>query len=324
MSKVLGIDISHHQGDIDLEMIDKKYLQFMMIRAGYGKGTTDRQFVNNVRKAFKYKIPFGLYWYSYAFSVEGANIEANSFIEHIKKAKELAGDLFKLPVFIDMEDADAFKKKNGMPTGEVLVAICETYINTIENCGVYASQSWFDNKLKGLKDCKHWLAKWGDNDTELESNEVISCYMQQFSSNLVRGAIRLDLNVFNDTSDFNAHTAEKTVTLAEKPSTLSISAYTVKKGDTLSAIAKKYKTTVADLVKRNKIKDANKIYVGQKLIIVGGTGASSESTTKVYVVKSGDTLSVIAKKLGKTIDYLVKKNGIKNRNLIYPGQKIKH
>jgi LysM repeat protein len=41
--------------------------------------------------------------------------------------------------------------------------------------------------------------------------------------------------------------------------------YTVKKGDTLSGIAKKYKTTVKQLADCNNIKDVNKISVGQKL-----------------------------------------------------------
>lgn len=41
--------------------------------------------------------------------------------------------------------------------------------------------------------------------------------------------------------------------------------YVVKKGDTLSKIAKKYKTTVAQLVKWNNIKNKNLIKVGQKL-----------------------------------------------------------
>ena len=43
--------------------------------------------------------------------------------------------------------------------------------------------------------------------------------------------------------------------------------YTVKAGDTLSGIAKKYNTTVENLVKKNNIKDKNKIYVGQVLKI---------------------------------------------------------
>ena len=44
--------------------------------------------------------------------------------------------------------------------------------------------------------------------------------------------------------------------------------YTVKKGDTLTAIAKKYDTTVQKLKTANGIKNANLIYVGQKLKIV--------------------------------------------------------
>lgn len=43
--------------------------------------------------------------------------------------------------------------------------------------------------------------------------------------------------------------------------------YTVKKGDTLIGIAEKYNTTYQKIAKDNNIKDPNKIYVGQKLII---------------------------------------------------------
>ena len=42
--------------------------------------------------------------------------------------------------------------------------------------------------------------------------------------------------------------------------------YTIKSGDTLSAIARRMNTSVADLAKRNNIADINRIYVGQKLV----------------------------------------------------------
>ena len=63
--------------------------------------------------------------------------------------------------------------------------------------------------------------------------------------------------------------------------------------------------------------DAIQSIVNKKL----GAGSSS---SKVYVVKSGDSLSSIAKKLGWGSNYmgLAKKNGISNPNKIYPGQKI--
>ncbi|BCK73996.1 hypothetical protein Srufu_079490 (plasmid) [Streptomyces libani subsp. rufus] len=59
----------------------------------------------------------------------------------------------------------------------------------------------------------------------------------------------------------------------------STTTYTVKKGDTLSAIAKKYGTTVAKLVSLNKLKDADKLTVGQKLKI---SGTASKPSTPRY------------------------------------------
>jgi len=96
--------------------------------------------------------------------------------------------------------------------------------------------------------------------------------------------------------------------------------YIVKKGDTLTKIAKMYKTTVNDLVKENNIKNPNLIYPGQKIKIPETT---KTTTIKTYIVKNGDTLTKIAKMYKTTVNDLVKKNNIKNQNLIYPGQKIK-
>ena len=53
----------------------------------------------------------------------------------------------------------------------------------------------------------------------------------------------------------------------ETPKKSTVKTYTVKKGDTLSGIARKYKTTVSHLGTINHIKDYNKIYVGQVLKI---------------------------------------------------------
>jgi len=50
---------------------------------------------------------------------------------------------------------------------------------------------------------------------------------------------------------------------------------------------------------------------------------STENTEEVYTVKSGDTLSAIARKYNTTYQKLAAYNGIANPNLIYAGQKIK-
>ena len=100
--------------------------------------------------------------------------------------------------------------------------------------------------------------------------------------------------------------------------------YTVVSGDTLSAIAKKYGTTVDAIASLNGITDVNKIYVGQKLKIPNGSGSSgSTESYTYYTVVSGDTLSAIAKKYGTTVSAIVSLNGIADANKIYVGQVLK-
>lgn len=102
--------------------------------------------------------------------------------------------------------------------------------------------------------------------------------------------------------------------------------YVVQRGDTLSGIAQRYKTTVAAIVKANGIKNANLIYVGQRLAIPGATTTAAPpkvaTKTTVYTVVRGDTLSGIAKRFKSSVARIAAVNGIRNPNLIYVGQKL--
>lgn len=93
--------------------------------------------------------------------------------------------------------------------------------------------------------------------------------------------------------------------------------YTIKRGDTLTKIAKMYGVTVADLVKWNNIKDPNFIIAGQQIIV-----KKNENEPIIYIVKLGDTLIKIAHRYNTTVQKLVKDNHIINPNLIYVGQKL--
>ena len=95
--------------------------------------------------------------------------------------------------------------------------------------------------------------------------------------------------------------------------------YTVKAGDTLYSIAKKYNVTVAALAKANNITNYNLIRVGQVLTIPGKTTTPPATSVK-YTVKAGDTLYSIAKKYNVTVAALAKANNITNYNLIRVGQ----
>ena len=96
--------------------------------------------------------------------------------------------------------------------------------------------------------------------------------------------------------------------------------YTVKKGDTLSGIASKYNKTLEELANYNNISNPNKIIVGQVIKI---PNYNISTNKEYYIVKKNDTLSGIAKKYNTTINKLLSLNNIKNKNLIYVGQKIR-
>ena len=113
-------------------------------------------------------------------------------------------------------------------------------------------------------------------------------------------------------------TETKTEPVKEEPKQEEGTEYIVIKGDTLSSIAKKFNTTVNELVKMNNIKNPDVIYEGQVLKV------SNENT--IYVVKKGDTLSSIADKYNTTWEELYNKNREvigDNPNLIYKGQKLR-
>ena len=94
--------------------------------------------------------------------------------------------------------------------------------------------------------------------------------------------------------------------------------YTVRPGDTLWAIARRFGTTVEALVQANDIPDPNLIYPGQVLTIPGRGDMQA-----AYTVRPGDTLWAIARRFGTTVQELVSLNGIADPGLIYPGQVLR-
>lgn len=94
--------------------------------------------------------------------------------------------------------------------------------------------------------------------------------------------------------------------------------YTIKRGDTLIGIARKYGVTVQELVEWNNIQTPNLIYPGQRLILYGNY--TSSQNNNYYTVQKGDTLWSIARRYRTCPKRIARLNGITNPNLIYPGQ----
>ncbi|MCO0832101.1 LysM peptidoglycan-binding domain-containing protein [Fructobacillus sp. W13] len=116
----------------------------------------------------------------------------------------------------------------------------------------------------------------------------------------------------------------------------SVDQYTIKAGDTLSAIASQYKTTVAQLAKDNNIENVDQIFVGKRLVIGQKTSqdkpaeqnapakqeAQTENTTS-YTVKSGDNLWTLAQRFNTSVANLASLNNIQNPNQLSVGQILK-
>ena len=104
--------------------------------------------------------------------------------------------------------------------------------------------------------------------------------------------------------------------------------YIIARGETLRSLATRFGSSVDGLMGLNPdIKDANKIYEGQRLVVPGSGGSTPPAnpipTGKSYTVQRGDTLKKIAARLGTTLDAILAVNPqISNANLIYVGQVI--
>lgn len=107
------------------------------------------------------------------------------------------------------------------------------------------------------------------------------------------------------------------------PGSGGVDTYVVARGDTLNKLATRFSTTVARLLELNPaITNASVIYEGQRISIPSGV-IPDTGPGQVYVVQRGDTLRKIAARFDTTVDAILKVNPqIKNRNLIYTGQRI--
>lgn len=93
--------------------------------------------------------------------------------------------------------------------------------------------------------------------------------------------------------------------------------YQVVKGDSLYTIARKFNTTIENILKFNNIPNTNVLYIGQTLVI-----PLSPPEAVIYTVKPGDTLYTIAVKYGTSVDNLIRFNYLLPPYTIYPGHQL--
>ena len=106
--------------------------------------------------------------------------------------------------------------------------------------------------------------------------------------------------------------------------------YTVRWGDTLSHLARRFGVPVSTLVQANDIDDADRVLAGKKLTVPAGAvgtkaGPASKSSAiggQVHVVRPGENLTTIARRYNTSPSALAQANGLSRANLVREGQRL--
>ena len=153
-----GIDVSNHQGTVDWNKVKAAGIDFAILKVGPVYGKPDDSFERNAAECERLSIPYGVYYYSYARSVEDANKEADRTLAW------LGGHHPSLPVYYDLEDSYILQDPNF--SKDKLAQIAQTFCNRMEavgfKAGIYANLNWFNNYLNSpsLSGYDHWVAQY--------------------------------------------------------------------------------------------------------------------------------------------------------------------
>lgn len=176
---IKGVDVSQHNGMVDWKSVKRAGFTFAMVRIGYGKGHLDNNFYRNINGALDAGLKVGVYHYSYALTVADAEKEADFVIKTLVDAGLSAKKV--IGVYYDMEDADGYKAKHGMPSRQALTNFCSIAVNRFWKhgyvAGVYCNKDWYKNKLhfNQLGGCALWLAEPG------KPRSSIKCTLWQYT-----------------------------------------------------------------------------------------------------------------------------------------------
>ncbi len=259
---VKGIDVSEFQGSIDFEKA-KKQIDFVIVRAGYGRlpSQKDKYFEENYKNARAAGLKVGAYWFSYADSPEDARREAKACMEVIK------GKKFEYPVYFDIERKEQFDKGKEF-CSDLVTAFCTELEKAGYFTGFYISRSPLQSFItpEVAKRYALWVAEYGDK-LNYDGQYGMWQYTSSGEVDGISGRVDLDY-CYVDYPERIAGMADK------EPSKPTETVYTVKAGDTLSAIAAKYKMTYQKLAEYNGIKTPDVIYSGQKIRIPNNSNSA--------------------------------------------------
>ena len=164
-----GIDVSSHQGNIDWSSVKAAGINFAIIRVGYrgsksGVLVEDSCFKKNIQGATANGINVGVYFFTQAVT-EAEAVEEASMALSLCSGYNLA-----YPIFVDTENGSGGARANGLDKATrtaCVSAFCKTVANGGRKAGVYASKSWYNNKIDASAFSSYfiWVAQYNTTCT---------------------------------------------------------------------------------------------------------------------------------------------------------------
>ena len=315
-----GIDVSGWQGEIDFAKVKNAGISFVYIKSSEGKNTVDKYFRRNYENAKANGLKIGFYHYVRARNVEDALLEAKHF------ANTIAGTVPDCKLAMDFENFGNLSKNEINNISIVFLEKVEEL--TKKKMIIYSNTSSARNIFSAELANRYplWVAQYyvsePSNNGKWNSWEGFQ-YTDQGTVPGINGYV--DRDKFTE-KILLENKEEIPNNNTDIDSSENYIRYKIKKGDTLSEIAIKYNTTVAELVRINNIKNPNIIYANEILLIPTKNNSISsgndDKNNTIYIVQKGDNLYNIAKRFNTTVRNIVNNNNIKNPNLIYPGQRL--
>ena len=308
--RYLGLDVSARSGEVDFATLKQSGRSAVYIRASVAGDYADPNMDANYIAARENGLLVGFYHVLTARTTAEALSQAQFFLETIADR-----EMQLRPAM----DFDCLAGLTPAAANDVALTFLEAVeAGTGKGAAVYtdacrARTLWSEQIARRYP---LWLAA---PDAAAQGGAWAGWSGLQYAVGRVEGAQgRVGLDRFTD-GMLAAQDAPAAVPTLASASALASAAqtYTVQRGDTLSGIAARFGTTVAELVRLNNIADPDRIYEGDRLIIRAG-GESGGTTT--YVVQRNDNLTSIAARFGTTVAELVRLNNIANPDRIYEGQ----
>lgn len=308
-----GIDVSVWQGEVDFERVRDSGVEVVYIRAGEGDNHKDPWLERHYEAAEKAGMKIGFYHFVNARSTADAQKQARYFLSLI------GGKRSQLRPVIDMGDMAGL-------TDSEITAIAQAFLSEVEALsgqrgGIYIDASGARDILgASLTKYPLWVANYGVD--EPEDNEKWAGwagwqYTNQGRVPGVKGYV--DRDYFNQAMFLEDSTAAPPVDPPAQDDNQVI--VTVRRGDTLKALAARYDTTASSIARINDLPDPNLIFPGQRLVIRQGWKPMARYLD--YIVQEGDTLSALAARYGTTVESIVRLNHIADPNRITTGQQLR-